>query len=675
MRSALYPKIAVDGIRKNSKLYVPYIATCILMIAVFYIMHTLGFSDMLSNFMGAATAKEILAFGTYIMAIFGTIFLFYTQSALIKGRLKEFGLYSVLGMNRKNLGKVVFYETVITWVISMAGGLVLGVALSKLAELGLCKMIGVEAVYSFDIHGESLLWTVIVYSFVFFLIYLNAFRQVRFSSAIDLIHAGKAGEKPPKANWVAGIIGLALLAAGYIIALKIEQPLAALAWFFIAVILVIIGTYLTLITGSVLLCRILQKNKNYYYKTNHFVSVSSMAYRMKRNGASLASICTLLTMVLVMMSSTYALYSNREATIKNHYPRQLNASAMRYGYDETYPEIAEALTSGLKAKTEEYGAEISNTIEYYDYALVGYYQDGIVDLGINPMENITTIDYDNVAQAVFIDVDTYNMLTGENASLAPDEALVGVSGRLNIGDVLGVGDESFKVKDRIDDQVQTLDPDMVTVITTIIIIVDDADEVASRYADVVDYAGDLMISWNWRYQFDTDLDPEGQKELGSILNKYINTEMEYMSHTSNYVASQEEQRADFVMTFGGLFFLGILLSIIFLVSCVLIIYYKQISEGLEDQSRFDIMQKVGMTKENIKKSINSQMLTVFFIPIAVACMHLAAVLPIVHKLLMLFGHDNMPLLLISAGVCALVCGIFYAATYKVTSNAYYKIVS
>ena len=348
---------------------------------------------------------------------------------------------------------------------------------------------------------------------------------------------------------------------------------------------------------------------------------------------------------------------------------------MRYGYDETYPEIAEALTSGLKAKTEEYGAEISNTIEYYDYALVGYYQDGIVDLGINPMENITTIDYDNVAQAVFIDVDTYNMLTGENASLAPDEALVGVSGRLNIGDVLGVGDESFKVKDRIDDQVQTLDPDMVTVITTIIIIVDDADEVASRYADVVDYAGDLMISWNWRYQFDTDLDPEGQKELGSILNKYINTEMEYMSHTSNYVASQEEQRADFVMTFGGLFFLGILLSIIFLVSCVLIIYYKQISEGLEDQSRFDIMQKVGMTKENIKKSINSQMLTVFFIPIAVACMHLAAVLPIVHKLLMLFGHDNMPLLLISAGVCALVCGIFYAATYKVTSNAYYKIVS
>ena len=215
MRSALYPKIAVDGIRKNSKLYVPYIATCILMVAVFYIMHTLGFSDMLSNFMGAATAKDILGFGTFVMAVFGTIFLFYTQSALIKGRLKEFGLYSVLGMNRKNLGKVVFYETLITWAISMAGGIVAGIALSKLAELGLCKMIGVEPVYSFDIPVGSVLWTIVIYSIVFFLIYLNAFRQVRFSSAINLIRADKAGEKPPKANWLLGILGIAFLAAGY----------------------------------------------------------------------------------------------------------------------------------------------------------------------------------------------------------------------------------------------------------------------------------------------------------------------------------------------------------------------------------------------------------------------------------------------------------------------------
>ena len=675
MRSALYPKIAVDGIRKNSKLYVPYIATCILMVAVFYIMHTLGFSDMLSNFMGAATAKDILGFGTFVMAVFGTIFLFYTQSALIKGRLKEFGLYSVLGMNRKNLGKVVFYETLITWAISMAGGIVAGIALSKLAELGLCKMIGVEPVYSFDIPVGSVLWTIVIYSIVFFLIYLNAFRQVRFSSAINLIRADKAGEKPPKANWLLGILGIAFLAAGYIIALKIEQPLSALAWFFIAVILVIIGTYLTLITGSVLLCRILQKNKNYYYKTSHFVSVSSMAYRMKRNGASLASICILLTMVLVMISSTFALYCNRDQTIKNHYPRQINASAMRYGYDPTYPEIAERLEEGITAKTEEYGTEISNAVAYYDYSMVGYYQDGKLDLEINPMENFTTVNYDNVAQAVFIDIDTYNALTGENASVDAGEALVGASARLDIGSALAVGDESFKVKDRIDDKMSIINPDMVNVITSIVIVVDDVDEAAARYADVVDFTGESMISWHWRYLFDTDLDAEHQIELSGILNEYFKAEMENMTHVSKYVASQEEQRSDFIMTFGGLFFLGILLSIIFLISCVLIIYYKQISEGLEDQSRFDIMQKVGMTKENIRKSINSQMLTVFLIPIVIACMHLAAVLPIVHKLLMLFGHNNWPLLLITAGVSALVCGVFYAATYKVTSNAYYKIVS
>ena len=472
-----------------------------------------------------------------------------------------------------------------------------------------------------------------------------------------------------------GILGLAFLAAGYIIALKIEQPLSALAWFFIAVILVIIGTYLTLITGSVLLCRILQKNKNYYYKTSHFVSVSSMAYRMKRNGASLASICILLTMVLVMMSSTFALYVNREDTIRHHYPRQINASARRYGYDASYREIAEYLKSGITAETEGYGAELSNVIVYYDYDMVGYYQDGKLDLEINPMENFTTINYDNVAEAVFMDIDDYNTLTGDNASVAAGEALVGVSSSLDIGEALAVGDETFKVSGRIDDKMQYLNPDMVNVITAIVIVVDDVDEVASRYADVTDFTGESMLSWNWRYEFDTNLDAEHQLELTGIINQFLKTELENMTHVSKYVASQEEQRSDFIMTFGGLFFLGILLSIIFLVSCVLIIYYKQISEGLEDQSRFDIMQKVGMTKENIKKSINSQMLTVFLIPIVVACMHLAAVLPIVHKLLMLFGHNNWPLLLISAGVCALVCGVFYAATYKITSNAYYKIVS
>ena len=675
MKAGLYPKIAADGIRKNGRLYIPYFITCILMVALFYIMHMLGFSGMLSNFEGASTASDMLKLGTIIMAVFGTIFLFYTQSTLVKGRLKEFGLYSVLGMNRRNLGRIIFFETLISWLIAMTGGLIAGIGLSKLAELGFMRLIAVEVSYKFTLSVPSLVTTVIVYSVIFFLIYLNAVRRVRFASTINLIRSDKEGEKPPKANWVVGILGFVILASGYYIAIKIKQPLSALIWFFIAVILTIIGTYLVLIAGSVLLCRILQKNKKYYYKTTHFVSVSSMAYRMKRNGASLASICILLTMILVMISSTSALYINREETLMNHYPRHINAYASKYGYDKDYGEIAEKLKSSIVEKTREYGATAKNETYFFNYCLSGYFENSCLDLDINPMENFATIDYDKVAQVYFFDVDTYNRLTGENESLSEGKVIAVIDGKVDVNDELKIGKETFDVIKKTDNSKAKLRNAVSTnVVSTIYVIVDDVDKAASLYKDYKDPTGSPMLSWYWVYDFDIDLDEEHQTELGNKLNKLMHDELTSKRFV-NYCDSRVYQRNDFIKTFGGLFFLGILLSIIFLVSCVLIIYYKQISEGFEDQSRFGIMQKVGMTKENIKKSINSQMLTVFLIPIIFACMHLAAVLPIIHKLLQLFGHNNMPLLLSCAGVCVLICGIFYAVIYKLTSNAYYKIVS
>lgn len=675
MKAGLYPKIAADGIRKNGRLYIPYFITCILMVALFYIMHMLGFSGLLKNFEGASTARDMLKLGTYIMAIFGTIFLFYTQSTLVKGRLKEFGLYSVLGMNRRNIGRIIFFETLISWLIALSGGFVVGIGLSKLAELGFSKLIAVDVSYSFNLSVSSIVTTIIVYSFIFLLIFLNAVRRVRFASTINLIHAGKSGEKPPKANWVIGILGFVILASGYYIAIKIKQPLSALIWFFIAVILTIIGTYLVLIAGSVLFCRILQKNKKYYYKTNHFVSVSSMAYRMKRNGASLASICILLTMILVMISSTSALYINREETLMNHYQRHINAYASKSGYEKEYIELTERLKKGIDERTKEYGAVAKNETYFFNYCLYGYYENSCLNLDVNPMERITTIDYDNVAQVYFFDVEAYNRLTGEDESLSEGKVLAVVDGKIDVGDELKIGKETFDVVKRADNTKSKLRNAVSTnVVSTIYVIVEDVDKVASLYKDYKDPKGSPMLTWYWIYDFDIDMDAEHQIELGSKLNSYMHDELS-SKHFTNYCDSREYQRNDFVKTFGGLFFLGILLSIIFLVSCVLIIYYKQISEGFEDQSRFGIMQKVGMTKENIKKSINSQMLTVFLIPIIFACMHLAAVLPIIHKLLLLFGHNNMPLLLSCAGVCVLICGVFYAVIYKFTSNAYYKIVS
>ena len=671
-----YAKMALDGMRKNGRLYAPYLITCILMTAVYYIMHFLGYSGIMDGMPGGHTATDMLQMGTYIMTAFGLIFLFYTQQALIKGRKKEFGLYSILGMNKRNLGRIIFFETAITWAIAMVGGLIAGIALSKMAELGFTKMIDVPVRYTFSISLSSVAMTVLTYTVIFLLIYLNSLRQVGFASPIELVQADKAGEKPPKANWVLGVIGLAVLFAGYYIALSIEQPMSALMWFFVAVILIIIGTYMVLIAGSVVLCRVLQKNRNYYYKTNHFVSVSSMAYRMKRNGAGLASICILLTMILVMLSSTSALFTGSEECLDARYPNEIGAFACTYGYDEALPGLGEKLDEDLKALAEERGAEVTNNKTYYEWSITGYYENSKLDVTLNSKSNMAFINYDNVAQIMFIDVDVFNRVFGGNVTVAPGEALVGTAKNIEIGKVLTIGDVPFKVAGRIDDRISEIDPAAQgSASPGIFMIVHDADEVATHYTQYKDYDGEPMLAWFWECRFDTGLDDDGQIALAAALDKILHEELEPLNFSNMYCESHEAERGDFVSTFGGLFFLGILLSIIFLVSCVIIIYYKQVSEGFEDQARFEIMQKVGMTKEDIRRSISSQMLTVFLIPIVFACIHLAVILPIVNKLLMLFGLFNMPRLLMTAGVCVLLCGLFYAVIYKLTSNAYYRIVS
>ena len=676
MKAGFYPKMAVGGMNKNGRLYVPYLITCILMVAMFYILHFLGFSGVMNGMAGGGTATDMVAMGSYIMAIFSTIFLFYTQSTLIKGRKKEFGLYSILGMNKRNIGKIIFWETAITGIVSIVVGLLAGIGLSKLAELGFTKLIAVPTRYEFSVSGSSVVTTLILFTVIFFFIYLNTVRQVRFANPIQLINAGKAGEKPPKANWVVGILGLLFLGAGYAIALKIEQPISALMWFFVAVILIIIGTYLCLIAGSVIMCKLLQKNKKYYYKTNHFVSVSSMAYRMKRTGASLASICILLTMILVMLSSTISLYTGSEQCLDARYPNEIGAFACKYGYDETLPSQGERLDEILMKTAEENGATVTNNYTYFVYSISGYFENDRLEVNLNSLTDMAFIDYDKVAQIKFIDDDDYNRIFGHNVKVNPGETVLGTAKKISIGNEVTIGDVSFKVAERFDDRVSEIDPMAAGAASpTIYMIVDDVEEVAKNFIQYKDYNGEPMLAWFWYCRFDTGLDDEGQIALAETLSEKIKEELQGKGFSNYYCESHEAERGDFISTFGGLFFLGIILSIIFLVSCVVIIYYKQISEGFEDQARFGIMQKVGMNGDEIKKSVNSQMLTVFMIPVIFACVHLVVVLPIVNKLLMLFGLFNFGLLLICAGVCVLVCGLFYAAIYKVTSNAYFRIVS
>ena len=676
MKTLLYPRLAVEGMKKNGKLYVPYLITCVLMVAIYYIIHFLGYSKVMEGMAGGGTATMMMQMGTFIISIFATIFLFYTQSTLIKGRKKEFGLYNILGMNKRNIGRILFFETLIIWGISISIGLVAGIGLSKFAELGFTRMIAVPTRYTFSISVSSVIYTIIVFSIIFFLIYLNSVRQIGFSSAAQLVAADKAGEKPPKSNWLLGILGLLFLGAGYYIALKIEQPLSALIWFFVAAILVIIGTYLLLIAGSVILCRLLQKNKNYYYKTNHFVSVSSMAYRMKRTGAGLASICILLTMVLVMLSSTSALYVGSEDCLNARYPNEIGAFACKYGYDESLDELGERLDKSLRYTAEKHGAVVTNNKTYHVYSIAGYYENNVLQVSLNSMTNFAFIDYDKVVEVEFLDVNDYNRIFGHDLKVAPGEAIAGTAKKITIGDSITIGDIKLKIADRFDDSIKEIDPFAAGAASpTVYLLVNDVNEVAKQFIDYKDYDDTPMLAWFWHCRFDTGLDAEGQIALAETLEQSLQTELKDLGFSNYYAESHEAERDDFVSTFGGLFFLGILLSIIFLVSCVIIIYYKQISEGYEDQGRFGIMQKVGMTMEDIRNSVNSQMLTVFMIPIVLACIHLAVVLPIVNKLLMLFGLFNAPLLILTSAVCVFIFGLFYAIIYKVTSNAYIRIVS
>ena len=381
-------------------------------------------------------------------------------------------------------------------------------------------------------------------------------------------------------------------------------------------------------------------------------------------------------MVLVILSSTSALYIGREQTINGRYPQEINIYVSKSGYDENYLEEAVKLDEITRNIVEENGAEMNGLRAYSVYTVSGYLENDVVEVNPESVKGFPMIDYDKLVAFELFGVDEFNRAFGFDEHVEPGKMLIGTAKKTKIGDNLTIGGHTYEIEGRIDNKISKIDPSAAgSPIAQVFVVVDDVEAFARELNGLSEGAGFNVVSWSWDMHFDTGLDVDGQIALAGAINTAVCEELHDKGYTAGYCESREGARDDFVGTFGGLFFLGILLSIIFLVSCVLIIYYKQISEGLEDQARFGIMQKVGMSSKDIKSSINSQMLTVFMIPIIIAGLHLLVVLPVIDKLLMLFGLYNMNLLLVCAGICLLICGLFYAVIYKVTSNAYYKIVS
>lgn len=655
----LYRHLAWDGIRKNSRLYVPYLLTGVGAVAFFYILVSLSQLPE-GTLPGSGSVQMILNLGSFVLWAFSLLLLFYTHSFLIRRRNREFALYNVLGMGKGDISRILCWESLLSGGLSLLGGLALGVVLSKLAELGLMRIMGLEADMTYRVSVGGLLMALGLYGGIYLLILLSSLLRVRRSTAVQLMRSEAVGERPPRANWVLALLGVLLLGAAYYLAVSIQEPLTALAWFFTAVLMVIAATYLLFISGSVTLCRLLQKDPRFYYRKRHFVSVSSLVYRMKRNGAGLASICILGTMVLVMLSSTTCLYFGAEDSLRTRYPRAENITVWYTDREDLYRDHSD-LHAAVVTAARSRGAQMQDLREYRSSSSALAVRNGVLQGAGGSISD--------AVQFTAIPLSDYNAAMGAHLTLSPGQVYI-CHGRSDYREstLSFPSGAAWQVKGLVDNLASG--GDSASIVTQLTAVVPD-EEMADM--DRLMEGMDTGVSRVWSCGFDLGQEPaDGADPVAAAIRAALESQQDDIRFK---VESLSENRGDFYGSYGSLFFLGILLSVGFSLAAVLIIYYKQISEGYEDQARFDIMQKVGMTRRDIRSSINSQLLLVFFLPLLLAGLHLAFAFPFVHKLLLLFNLWNTRLLVGTTAASFLAFAVLYTLVYRATSTAYYHIVS
>ncbi len=666
MKLGFYLKLALNNLRKNGQTYIPYILTCVLTVMMYYMMKSLSLNPGISNLQGAGYVAYMLGLGSRVIAVFALIFLVYTNSFLMKRRKKEFGLYLILGMEKRHLSFVLLLETVMVYLMSALAGLGLGIALDKLMFLVILRFIGETAVpLGFFISGRAILTTAGLLGAVYLVIYIKSLLTVQIAKPVELLHGSNTGEKEPKTRWLMAVAGALALGEGYYLALTAKSPVAAMALLFVAVILVIIGTYLLFTAGSIAFLKLMRKNKRFYYKANHFISVSGMIYRMKQNAAGLANICILSTMVLVMVSSTTSLMVGMEDIIHTRYPHDYciySHNADREANREVFDAILDQCDElGIRiTEQEEYAYETFSVVQDGDM----FRTDGDIDV-IQDMNNIRIL--------FFVPLSDYNAFAGTQLVLEDGQLQLYTDREAYDRPLLRIYDMTFTLAGRPDRMVTFHNGAVTSNIATAYycVVTDrDFDTLLQTAAEQSGIIGD-----GERY---LGLDVKAPEADMAVLRERIRqilAESEATGTFSGYVETILGQRASFIALYGGFFFLGVFLGLLFIVATVLIIYYKQISEGYEDRERFAIMRKVGMTKGEVKSAIRSQVLTVFFLPLAVAGVHVSAAFPIIARILKLLNLGNQTLYLVCTVVCYAVFALLYVLVYGMTARTYYKIVS
>ena len=676
MKNGLYLKLSVNGIKKNKKLYLPYLITCICMVMMFYLIDYLAVSPQFAQIKGGDTMQMILGFGSGVIAIFSLILLYYTNSFLIRRRQREFGLYHILGMGKIDLVKIMVFENLIISVVTIAGGIVGGILFSKLGELLAAKILGSNAGLSMKISVPALVATALLFLAIFALIMLRMIVSVYRLKPVELLRSEKTGEKPPKANWIFAVIGLLLLGVAYYLSLTIKDPLAAMVWFMVAVVLVILATYLLFIAGSVAFCKMMQKKKGYYYKTNHFISISSMIYRMKRNGAGLASICILSTMVLVMVSSTTSLYLSMEHGLNLRYPKSVQIEM--YTNPEQTEEMKETqngqIVDLVQNVLKEHNQTAENPENYRMLTVSGIASKN--EIYFNP-ENAPGVNgvntFDHLKMIYALPMEEYNRIMGTNLELASGEAyLYTKDSDFAYDQIMVENSGTWSIKGYLDKMISNGN-DVSNMNSSLYLVVPGLEDIKALEE------GNVSGSYEkWYYNFDLSCGDEEQIKIQNEIEEKINALAEQESDSIFFGVSTDSRaasRADYQALYGGLFFLGILLGVVFILGMVLIIYYKQITEGYEDQDRFQILMKVGMTQKEVRQTINSQVMTVFFLPLVVAGIHTAFAFPMIEKMVQLLAFTDRKFLILVTVCSYLVFALFYIIVYLVTSKQYYKIVS
>lgn len=660
----MYTKLAITNIKNNRQFYFPYLLTGIITVAMFYIMCALESNPGIQSMPGAKDLGLILRLGIGVIGIFAVIFLFYTNSFIIKRRKKELGIYNILGMEKRHIVKILSKEAFFTAIIAIGGGLVTGVLFHKLACMLLYRMIGFNGGITFSFSKKGVMITAILFAIVYLLTYIYDLFQVQLANPIELLQSGNKGEREPKTKAIMAVLGVLCLGTGYFIAITTKNPIKTLTLFFVAVILVIIGTYLLFTAGSIALLKILRRNKGYYYQTKHFTSVSGMIYRMKQNAVGLANICILSTMVLVAVSTTVSLYVGIEDIMKERYPNEINISA----YYDTGAPAEDSIAPIVEKSVKESGRKIRHEEDYLELYFAAIKDQGQYSLD---KEKVKTAGDRVSGFVVLTREDCKKKYNEEIPELAENEVALFTIKKTDM-DTLVLENRSYHVKEI--KQFQNTE-DFETIADMMdeyyYVIVNDVQDMERLWQLQKDIYQENSSSISRQVRLDIDGDSEQKKECFENIKTALGPEQ---AKARILIDSRQSSLDEFYQIYGGFLFLGLFLGILFLMITVLIIFYKQISEGYDDKERFSIMEKVGMSNDEVKATIRSQVRTVFFLPILMAAIHVGMAFPMIKRLLSLFGLSNTALFAGCMAGTILVFALIYLLVFLKTSKTYYKIV-